>query len=332
MKHLRCSFFTCAEDNTPKPWEGAWGALLEILERTNRPRPRPNGVDPKKGLPAIAPATFMPMHRGKDEALFLAFLGLDYDNACEEVIPGEFHKSGTAKTRKVPIENPVSMGEVAEALWEAGVAGYLWTTWSNQEEWPRHRALVPLYLPVPASQWEQATEWALTSLGLADTRRGLDVRALRDVARMFFLPGHPDGHEAIRRQEIVGEPLKVPLGQLDRLKVPVVPRLPHIEREINRRRHDGFSWTANLPVELGTLRLSELIASLGVKVGQGQPYKGGTKWRTHCLWPGEHSHGLDDDSGFVIHEPGRWPTWTCSHACHAHLGLVDVLRAAGVLR
>lgn len=329
---ITCSFFTHAEDAVPKPWSGSWMDLLGILERTNRPRHRPKGDDPKKGLPAIAPATFDPLHRGKEEAQSLYLLGLDYDNARDEVIPGEFHRSGAPKIRKMPIDRPVTMEEVSEALWDAGSAGYLWSTWSNRDEWPKHRALVPLKAPVPAGQWTQATEWALGSLGLLDTRRGLDLGALRDVARIYFLPGHSDGAEAINRQEIIGEPLSIPLEELPEAEVPEVPRLPHIEREMQRRRNEGYAWAAGLGVDLNTLRLADLLKSLGAKVGPPQAYGPATKWRTHCLWPEEHSHGLDDDSGFVIHEPGRWPTWSCSHACHAHLGLVDVLRATGVLR
>lgn len=329
--NLACSFFTHAEDALPKPWCGSWSELLGILERTNRPRPRAKGDDPKKGLPAIAPATFEPLHRGKDEAQVLALLGLDFDNARDEVIPGEFHKSGTPKTRRVLIDSPVTMEEVSEALWDAGAAAYLWSTWSNRDEWPRHRAVVPLTLPIPASQWEHATEWALAHLGLLGARRGLDMGALRDVARIYFLPGHPGGSDAIHRQEISGEALLIPLDELPGVEVPEVARLPHIQQERERRRTEGYPWAATLPVDLTTLRLVDLIASLGVEVGAGRPYKSGTKWRTHCLWPDEHSHGLNDDSGFVIHEAGRWPTWSCSHACHAHLGLVDVLRAAGAL-
>ena len=331
MPDLSCSFFTHVEDCLPKSWTGSWPGLVAILERTNRPRHRPKGDDPKKGLPAIAGARFEPQHRGKDEAQEIHLLGLDYDNARDEVIPGEFHKSGTPKTRKVLIDYPVPMEEVSEALWDAGAAGYLWTTWSNRDEWPKHRAIVPLAVPMPAALWEQATEWALGTLGLLDTRRGLDLCALRDVARIYFLPGHPNGSDAIRRQEITGEALLIPLDELPAVKVPEVPTLPHIQRERDKRKAEGYAWAAPLPVELNTLRLADLIASLGVNVGAGRPYKGGTKWRTHCLWPEEHTHGLDDDSGFIIHEPGRWPTWSCSHACHLHLGLFDVLRAAGVI-
>ena len=330
--NLTCSFFTQAEDALPKPWAGTWSELVRLLELTNRPGHRPKGDDRKKGLPAIAPATFDPLHRGKAEAQTLHLLCLDYDNAEDEAIPGEFHRSGAPKSRKVLIERPVLMEEVAVALGRAGTAAYLWTTWSNQVDWPKHRAVVPLAAPVPAAHWEGATEWALRALGLQETRRGLDLRALRDVARMYFLPGHPDGAMAIHRQTITGHFLGVPLSTIPKVPVPPLPRPAYMHQEMKRRNSVGYSWAAGLPVDLTTLRLHELIAAQGVMVGHAQPYGGGTKWRTHCLWPDEHTHGLDDDSGVVIHELGRWPTWHCSHSCHGHLSLVDVLRAAGVLR
>lgn len=328
---LTCSFFNHAEDAVPTPWTGSWPSLVSILERTNRPRHRAKDDDPKKGLPAIAGATFEPSHRGKEEAKFIGLLGLDYDNAREEVIPGEFHRSGTPKTRKVLIDRPVTMEEVAEILWDAGAAAYLHSTWSSRDDWTKLRALVPLAEPVPAHLWVQATEWALTTLGLQGTRRGLDIRALRDVARIYFLPGHPDGPCAIRRQEVAGELLKIPLEKLTSMEVPESPRLPHIERELQRRHHEGYAWASNLLVDLSTLRLADLMADKGIKVGPGRSYRGGTKWRTRCLWPGEHTGGVDDDCAVVIHEPGRWPTWHCSHASHEHLSLVDVLRAMGAL-
>ncbi|MEI6568003.1 MAG: hypothetical protein WCR20_15095, partial [Verrucomicrobiota bacterium] len=216
-------------------------------------------------------------------------------------------------------------------LWAAEVLAYQWTTWSNKDGWPKHRAVVALAEPVPAALWHQATEWTLAHLGLLDTRRGLDLAALRDVARIYFLPGHPGGADAIQREEIPGAALAIPLGELPAVPVPALPLLPHIQRERDKRKAEGYSWAAPIPADLASLRLADLIGALGVKVGASGPYKGGTRWRTHCLWPDEHTGGQDDDSGFVIHEPGRWPTWSCSHASHAHLGLADVLRAAGVI-
>lgn len=93
----------------------------------------------------------------------MPFWGWTMHNARDEVIPGEFHKSGAPKIRKVMIDRPVTMvEEVSEALWDAEVAAYCYSTWSNRDGWPKHRALVPLLeAPVPASLWAAATEWAL---------------------------------------------------------------------------------------------------------------------------------------------------------------------------
>ena len=333
---ITCSTFTHAQDNLPKSWEGTWPELVAILERTNTPRRVKQGDDPKKGLPAIAGARFEPQHRGKDEAQSIQLLGLDYDNARDEVIPGEFHKSGTPKTRKVLIDNPVTMLEVSDALWAAEVLAYQYTTYSHKDGWPKHRALVALAEPVPVAQWHQATEWALAHLGLLDTRRGLDMGALRDVARIYFLAGHPGGADAIQREEIPGEALAIPLDELPTMDVPPIPVLPHIKRLREEREEAGYGWAAPVPGYLSTLRLADLLKAMDVQVGPERPFfkegvKKGKKWRTSCPWYDEHSGNVDDDSGFIIHEPGRWPTWSCSHGCHAHLGLADVLRAAGVI-
>ena len=329
--NITCSFFTHAEDALPKPWAGRWPSLLELLSKTNEPRNRAKGDNPKKGLPAIAGALFSPLHRGKAEAQSLQLLGLDYDNGVDEVIKDEFHPSGRPKTRKALIDNPVTMEEVTEALQKSHALAYQWSTWSNRHDWPKHRAIVALAHPVPAGLWHPATEWALRDLGLEDTRRGLDLAALRDVARMYFLPGHPEGADAIRRGEVFGCALAIPLDQLAAADLPAAVALRHTQVERNVRKSEGYRWAARLQVDLSTLRLAELIADLGVQVKPAGPYLGGNRWRTHCLWPAEHTDGQDDDSAFVIHEPGRWPTWSCSHACHLHLGLQDVLRAAGVI-
>ena len=75
-----------------------------------------------------------------------------------------------------------------------------------------------------------------------------------------------------------------------------------------------------------------LLEALGCEVGPARPMGGATKHRTTCPWPSEHTHGLDDDSAVLIMEAGTWPSWKCLHSHHAHLGLFDLMEAAGVLR
>jgi hypothetical protein len=220
---------------------------------------------------------------------------------------------------KACLEHPVQPEAVVDALWERQIAGYLYTTWSHQEAWPRFRLVVPLAEPVEPSVWPQASMALLAHLGLGGFIDGMDLAALRDVARIYFLPAARPSHR-VRRWIINGRispipPLETGKGLAPRAEVPRAGA----RRLVLRSR-------ASL---LRELDLATLIQRLGVRVGRPQPYGAATKWRTTCPWFHEHTHGLDDDCGVIIHTPGRWPVWKCAHAHHAHLGLLDVLKALG---
>ncbi len=198
MNSLRCSFFRQAADNTPRPWEGTWPQLREVLERTNAPRPGTSGDEAKKSLPAISATRFKDgTRRARENALDMGLVIFDFDNAREEAT-GEYwpdprtgEPTKRPKLRKVMIDEPVGFDEVQEALWDAGVDSYTWTTWSNRPDWPKFRVVVPLAHAVPAELWVAATEWTLKRLGFDPFRRGLDLPVLRDTARLNFLPGAP---------------------------------------------------------------------------------------------------------------------------------------------
>lgn len=336
---IHCSFFNRAADNTPRAWEGTWGQLLEELERSHVPRHGLAGDDAKKSLPAICGARFRAgSPRGRANALEVGLVFFDFDNAHEEPT-GEFWidpRTGTPterpKVRKVMIPEPVGFEEVQEALWNAEVHSFTWTTWSHRPGWPRFRVVVPLAHPVPAKLWEPATEWALRRLGFAPFRRGLDLPVLRDVARLNFLPGAPCP-AMIRRGETQGGPLAVPLGGLERAAVPSLPVAPwqrKIQAERKAARDAGLRWfqcylVGGRPVDFMVLDLAGLLRGQGLKVGSPQAYGTGQKWRCHCPWAHEHSGGVDDDCAVVIQTPGQWPSFRCAHSHHAHLGLQDVV-------
>ena len=195
MTILQCSFFNGARDNEPRPFTGTWSQLRECLEVTNHPRRGTEGDEAKKSLPAISGTRFKAgTTRGRENALELGLLLFDFDNSEEEPT-GEFwpdprtgEPSNRPKLRKVMIPEPVTFDEVQEALWDAKVDSYTWSTWSNRPEWPKFRVVVPLAQPVPAELWEAATEWALERLGFNAFRRGIDLPVLRDTARLNFLP------------------------------------------------------------------------------------------------------------------------------------------------
>ena len=336
---LRCSFFRQAADNTPRPWEGTWAQLREILERTNAPRPGTSGDEAKKSLPAICGTRFQDgTRRACGNALEMGLILFDIDNAAEEAT-GEFwpdprtgEPTKRPKLRKVMIPDPVGFDEVQEALWDAGVDSYTWSTWSNRPEWPKFRAVVPLAHPVPAELWEAATEWTLKRLGFDAFRWGLDLPVLRDTARLNFLPG-ASCPAMIRRGETKGEHLSIPLDRFTRAAVPSLPVSPwqrEIQAERKAAREGGEHWfkcyrAGGRPVDFKALDLAGLLSGRGIKIGTPQAHATGTKWRCHCPLAHEHSGGIDDDCAVVIQTPGQWPSFKCAHSHHAHLGLQDVI-------
>ncbi len=329
---LACSFFKHALSPEARNWSGSWEALIRILERTFTPKSSFHQRDPKLGLPAISAATYDPPRRGHANAQGLQLLALDIDNSLLASAPPAPSSGGRPpRLQKSCLPNPVLMTESQSILEAKGIAGYGWTTWSDQPNWPRHRVIIPLLDPIPAQHWHNSITWAMEHLGLAQILRGLDLPATRDTARIFFLPGHPTDPGLIRRFCVPGELLRIPwksLIQLEAQPSSQVLHPPHSAAKPSGERH----WAASLPVNLATLRLADLLREIGLQVGVPRPYQGGTRWRTHCPWFHEHTHQLDDDAGVVIHLPGHWPTWKCAHASHQHLGLKDILRLAGALK
>ena len=339
MQELACSFFRCAQDNTPRPWHGTWEQLRAILKRTNSPRPGTSGDEAKKSLPAICGTRFMDGSlRARENARCMGLVLFDFDNAREEPM-GEYwpdprtgEPTKRPKLRKAMIDVPVGFDDVQEALWDAGVDSCIWSTWSNRPEWPKFRVLIPLAHPVPANRWEAATEWALHHLGFDPFRRGLDLPVLRDTARLNFLPGAPDP-SAIRRGEIKGQPLAIPVDALCPAAVPPLPASPWqaaIHAERRAKREAGEHWfkcyrVGGRPVDFIALDLPALLSGRGIKVGPPQSHGSGRKWRCHCPLAHEHSGGIDDDCAVVIQTPGQWPSFACAHSHHAHLGLQDVI-------
>jgi hypothetical protein len=327
-----------ATDNRPCTEHLTLQALQAVFQRTWTPKVVRPGEDPKKATPGGSFAIFSPRKRASQNVVTLHGVLIDFDNAME-VPTGKFHvgRDGRTSNRpqvvKVCLADPVYPEEVVRVLEAAQVTAMVYTTWSDKPEWPRFRVALPLANPVPADLSEPATEYVLRELGLDPLRQGVDSPALRDRSRLYFLPNAPDP-SSIRRWQVEGNLLAVPTDQLRHIQLPDLPRPAWQEAIIRNRAATAATWfhryqAKGRPVDFRTLDLVGLLRAMGVKVGRPQSYNGGTKWRTHCPWASEHTHGLDDDSAVVIHIPGHWPIWQCAHSHHAHLGLRDLLEAFG---
>ena len=340
---IRASHFSTALSNRPQSWRGTLETLWASLDKDRKPARHPEGADPKKYLPALSGAIYEPgQTRGKSNVSGLQLLILDVDNAME-VPAGEYHPSGRPKLAKVRIECPATIADFREPLSRQGIAAYLYSTWSSTEQWPRFRAVIPLAVPVPADYWPNLVAWTLTKANLLRWTRCIDLPCVQDVARLNFLPAQRPGGPQVERCIIPGdllvppEPAELLLHgvlkrelapwQVQALEetLPVCPAVRSGKCSFAKR----FRTRDGQPVDVRRLDVIRILVNLGCSVGPGRPWGPCTKYRTTCPWHSEHTDGLDDDSAVLFVEPGRWPRWHCSHACHAHLGLVDILETAG---
>ena len=326
-------------DNKPQSKAVTWEQLKSILERVHSPMT----PGQKRCMPAISPAFYPPeVTRGRDTASGVSLLILDFDNAHEEAIPGEFFRdprtgAPTARpmTRKVRIESPVTMAAVMGAISLAGVASLAWTTWSSSPEWEKFRVLIPLARPVSVDSWGPASEWALAHLDLGLFRRGLDLPVLHNPAALAFLPGSP-APASIRRGETAGAFLEVSMDAEASGRLPQSPWTPWQNDILDARRAErraGDQWwmayrVNGRPVDFKSLDLAAILKARGIQVGDPRPFKNGIKRRTYCPWANEHTGGLDDDAAVLITTPNSWPSFRCMHSGHAHMGLRDLLEWA----
>jgi len=338
-----------AIDNRPKSMKLPWSALCRALAVDRTPTSPPLGADPKKYLPAISGAYYPDRAlRRCAQVLGVQLVILDFDN-CEHIPDpeGKLHPSGRPVMIKRALENPCTLGQACAALTQRGIASYGWSTWSSTSEWPRFRIVLALARPVPPEVWAQVTEWVLEDAGLNPWRECIDLPVLRDTARIHFLPARRSDGPPVERFEVQGQCLMPP--PLEELARRIPPSLKLQSWQLQALGKRGVqecpvtggkrcSWAQRFKdaegrlIDLNILDAVGLLASLGCYVGPAKAMGAETKHRTSCPWPGEHSHGQDDDCGVLFLAPGRWPTWHCSHSHHSHLNLGDLLEAAGVLR
>lgn len=328
---LSWSLFAGAKDNNPDRHNGTWDTLVPLLTTVNRPPKRKDPGEAKKACPAFSGTAFFEgTTRAIENAEGVHLLTFDFDNTVEVPIPGEFHKSGRPKTQKIPIKDPTRPEDVLERLRALGFAAVVYTTWSSSPELVKFRVVIPLQAPVSPAYWTQATEWAMDALGFQAWRdsQSIDIPVLRDTARLNFLPSAPDP-KSVRVWELKGKHLNIPESALPTYEIHEQPKPAWQKPREKTDPRTGKDWYRSFRVDFKTLNLEGLIRSMGIEVGKAQPWNGGFKWRCHCPWASEHTHGLDDDCAVIIQTNGDWPSFKCLHSSHALLGLREICEAAG---
>ena len=321
MQFIRWSLFDSAEDNNPRAYSGTWDEFWNVLYNTYEPPATGKLAGQKKGMPAVSGTIFREnTRRGTENAETLHAILFDFDNAAEKP-SGEFWDEGKTRPKmvKVPSDVIADPKEVCDLLRKQGTAFLAYTTWSSTPEWVKFRLVVPLKSALTPEVWPAAVEKAIADLGLEPWRKSIDMKVVRDTARLHFLPNK--GAEFWGNQG--GEFLFIDSEQLDRNTVPPLPK-----NNYARPATEEKDW-AKFKIDIPSLQLGELLERLGCNLSRPRSLDdGGTKRRTTCPWGREHSHGPEGDDAVVLETPGKWPVFQCAHSGHAHLGLYDLLELA----
>lgn len=166
----------------------------------------------------------------------------------------------------------------------------------------RYRLILPLAEPVSAEEFTRI--WPV----LFDMSGGLADKKCKNLSRLFFMPAHhPDREkEAFCWVNLDGKPLSVSKKAIAAVEkaekkavaasaVPTVRnRTPYGQRG-DYRTLDGVGWFQAHGMFLGPA---------------GAP----NKYFVKCPWQNEHTgQKMGPTDAFLIEDPGRWPTFTCSH-------------------
>lgn len=194
--------------------------------------------------------------------------------------------------------------ETILAPW-AGYNYIVHTTYSHnpKEEDNRYRLIVPFTEPVTADEFKQI--WPVLRKISGDRCD----KQCKNLSRLFFLPAHhPDRKEfAFSEAHIDGKPLKISAKQISDLekaekkavaptgKVAARNTTPYGQRG-DYRTLDAVAW------------FSAHQMFIGPAGRQG-------KYHVKCPWASEHTNGIANAEDTVLYEdPGRWPTFACSHS------------------
>ena len=216
-------------------------------------------------------------------------------------------------------EKPVRTQDAVQALEAAGIMAYVVTSYSHTPALHRFRVIIPLQSPVAAKDWPRFALAAIRHLGLTPLEHGIDLKALKDVAHVYFVPSCPVGGKTEFFQ-VDGEILKpedVTVGPESGQKSQLSAGATNIEA--------GQDWSKALSIYKGDLRTLNILALLHEYGVETVENSAGFHY-FECFWEDEHSHP-GGASAWVIKKPNRLPRFSCWHTSCEERTLVDLLES-----
>ncbi len=259
----------------------------------------------KDDVGLFSPTRFEGARRAKANARYIYLMVLDVDNKQA--------KDGS---------KPVTGREVGAALKAHGLAGVLATSWSNTQDLPKFRVLLPLLDPVPAEAWSRYVPAALESSGLMAFAHGFDLPCTLDVARQFFWPSAPFS-QVCTVVEIHGLPLAVQ-----------IPPEPGPRPAPDAPKPNGGSPPAPRPARAarGDYSTLDVVGWFTTHGCYGRPGAKPGQHLVRCPWDHLHAHpGKPIDSSTAVWEAsgGCWPQFDCKSTSHQQAGIKELLELWG---
>lgn len=293
---MEISLFSHVKDNEPKKltltfeelYQNVCSDLAPILGIT----PSMPAEEAKGSLYAFSPTLWMPGYtRGRNGISRMECIALDFDNSDKS--------SGVDRC----FEKPARPEQIHEYLKALQVSHCIYTSFSHNkggQDWPKFRVIIPISEYAHSHLWSETVDWILASLGLNFWSYAIDIPAVKDVARLYFLSASYYG--PIQSWYYAGKEVL-----LDHEYITDV-------YNANQITHPAPIYTGPKAGDLSVSELVSLVESYGCQVDRPQKIRNGVKYMCECPLSGEHSNGIKEGAAIFHFDTGG-----CGFSCfHTH--------------
>jgi len=340
------SYFSCAFDNRPKAVECSWEDFCKVVTCPIYAPEITEGCNLKylKTLgPAWSAACWHEGYlRGVAGIKHAQILALDVDNSQKVIV--DYNDKGGPIVKELICENSAWPEEIRDHLADRDVQSLIYTSFSNQPNWPKFRVVIPCSQQIAPENYKYALEHMLKDLGLNKWRHCCDIKAMRETSRMYFNKAKGPATEA-QSWNIEGNyytlpdpiPTNITLTNLlqptlteeaaqKRLLIQATQSVSKKFKELKITDQD--QWWRSLPFDLHALDLVGQMKEMGFHVGEPVPWQGenvgpdgkrevGQRYVCECPFACEHSDYDDNPNSryqaYIIQFPYSIPVMKCFH-------------------
>lgn len=313
------SFFYNTLDNRPKLVSSTWEEFCQSASNIVPANRELSADEAKKMLTGWSPAVWAEGYtRGIEGITGMEMVACDFDNS-KKVVTG-YRPNGSQIIEQSLVDNPATILGVAQHLQMLGINSLLYTSFSNKADYPKFRVAIPTNRFIKPEEFEGAVEYTLDVLGLNQWRESLDIKVMRDAARLYYVscPWYTDAQRYVTQ----GKNLEIPNNLTSQItSLPEIPQteeaknqLAKINKDLNRV--DDAYWWIPLGIDMATLNLPGMLRGMGYWVDEPKPYKGGLRYQCECPFSDEHGES-GHNTGTCIIEGGditAWPVFDCKHS------------------